>query len=121
MMRNSLHRDLKVGSGAAIAIIASPKRTRSEYDAKRLRRAKRWKATTIREVRAGPKPSDIATVVFKRLRTPREVWFAKGIQEDLWGPPMVRLPERSFLTANAKRIGPQMAGKFGAAMAGRKR
>jgi hypothetical protein len=119
-MRNTLHRDLKVGSGAVIAVIAGPKRTRSVYDRRRLQRTSRWKTTTMKQVRVGPKPSDLATVVFKRLRTPREVWFAKGIQEDLWGPPMIRLPERSFLRANAKRIGPQLAREFEGAMRGRK-
>lgn len=118
-MKNTLHRDLKVGSGAVIAVIAGPKRSRSTYDRRRLRNASRWNAKTIREVRVGPRSSDLATVVFKRLRTPREVWFAKGIQEDLWGPPMIWLPRRSFLRKNAERVAAQLERRFAQAMAGR--
>lgn len=121
-MKNSLHRDLKIGSGAAIAILsnAGPKRMRSGLDKRNLARIKRWNAKTIRQVRAGPKKTDLATVVFKRLRTSREVHFAKGIQVDLWGPAMIRLPKRSFLAANAARLASKMAGRFAGAMAGRK-
>lgn len=120
-MKNTLHRDLKVGSGAVIAVISSagPAKRRSYYDDRRLRQARRWNAKTIKQVRAGPKTTDQAWVIFTKLRTPRQVAIAKAIQEDLWGAPMVWLPRRSFLVKVAERVVPRMHSRFRDAMAGK--
>lgn len=120
-MKNTLHRDLKVGSGAVIAVISSagPAKRRSYYDDRRLRQARRWNAKTIKQVRAGPKTTDQAWVIFTKLRTPRQVAIAKAIQEDLWGAPMVWLPRRSFLAKVAERVSGGMRSEFAKAMAGK--
>lgn len=102
LMRNTLHRDLRIGMGAAVVVHRSP---RGRGLKNRNRSAKAWKADptrwrTTKEVRVGPRPSDKALVTFAKLRTPTQLARAKDIQTALWGPRFVNLGGRSYLRSN---------------------